>query len=50
LAREALKIRGFPFIISATAEADDSILGMQLDFVNAHYSNTPNGKVGVAMG
>jgi len=41
---------GFPFNISATAEASDFKFGTQLGFATAHHKITPRGKVGVALG
>jgi len=41
---------GFPFNISATAEASDFKFGVQLWFAKAHHEITPRGKVGVALG
>jgi len=35
---------GFPFIISATAEASDFKSGVLLAFAKSHHKNTPNGK------
>jgi len=37
---------GFPFNISATAEATDFKFGMQLEFTKAHHKITPRGKSG----
>jgi len=37
---------GFPFNISATAEASDFKFGTQLGFVKAHHKITPRGKSG----
>ena len=47
---ELCKILGFPFNISATAEASEFRFGMQLEFAKAHHKITPRGKVGVALG
>jgi len=47
---ELLKILRFPFNISATAEASDFKLGMQLGFAKGHHKITPREKLGVAMG
>jgi len=44
------EIRGFPFNISATAEASDCKFGTQLSFTKAHHKTTPRVKVGVALG
>jgi len=44
------KIWGFPFNISATAEASDFKFGTQLGFAKTHYEITPREKVGVALG
>ena len=41
---------GFPFIISATAEASDFKFGTQLDFAKAHHKITPRGKNDMALG
>jgi len=40
---------GFPFNISATAEASDFKSGMQLGFVTAHHKISEE-KAGVALG
>jgi len=48
-AREAPQNWGFPFNISATAEASDFKFGMQLGFAKAHRKITRE-KVGVALG
>jgi len=42
------EIWGFPFNISATAEASDFKFGTQLGFAKALHKTTPRGKVGVA--
>jgi len=47
---ELLEIWGFPFSISATAEASDFKFGTQLGFGKAHHKITPRGKVGMALG
>jgi len=44
------KIWGFPFNISATAEASDFKFGTQLGFAKSHHKITPREKVGVALG
>jgi len=44
---ELPEIRGFPFNISATAEASDFKFGTQLGFAKANRKITPRGKVGV---
>jgi len=44
------EIWGFPFNISATAEASDFKFGVQLGFAKAHHKITSRGKVGVALG
>jgi len=41
---------GFPFNISATAEASDFKFYKQLGFAMAHHEITPSGKSGVALG
>jgi len=41
---------GFPFNISATAEAGDFKFGTHLGFAKAHHKITPKGKVGVVLG
>jgi len=40
---------GFPFNISATAEANDFKVGMLFGFAKAHHKITPREIVGVAM-
>jgi len=47
---ELPKILGFPFNISAMAEASDFTFGIQLGFAKTHHKTTLTGKVGVAMG
>jgi len=47
---ELTDIGGFPFNISATAEASDFKFGIQLLFAKAHHKITPRGKVRVALG
>jgi len=47
---ELYEIRGFPFNISATAEASDFKFGTQLGLAKAHHKITPIGKVGVSLG
>jgi len=42
-------IWGFPFNISATAEASDFQFGTQLGFAKAHHKTTPREKVAVAL-
>ena len=44
------KILGFPFNISAAAEASYFKFGMQLAIAKAHHKVTHRGKVGVALG
>jgi len=46
---ELPKISGFPFNISATAEASKFKFDMQLGFAKAHYKITHRGKVGVTL-
>ena len=46
---ELPKILGFPFNISAMAEASDFKFGMQLGFAKAHHKITPRGKMGLAL-
>jgi len=41
---------GFPFNISATAEASDFKFGTQLVFAKAHQKITPRGKSGRGLG
>jgi len=43
-ARELSEIWGFPFNISATAEAIDFKFGTQLGFAKAHHTTTPEEK------
>ena len=43
---ELPEIWGFPFNISATAEASDFTFGTQLEFAKAHHKITPRGKSG----
>jgi len=43
---ELPKVRGFPFDISALAEASDFKFGTQLGFAKAHHIITPRGKRG----
>jgi len=47
-ARELPEIWGFPFNISATAEASDFKFGTQLGFAKARHKITPRGKMAVA--
>jgi len=47
---ELPEIWGFPFNITATAEASDFKFGTQLGFAKAHHKITPRGKVRVALG
>jgi len=47
---EIPEIWGFPFNISATAEASDFKFGTQLGFAKAHHKITPRGKVSVVLG
>jgi len=47
--RELPKIWGFPYNISATAEASDFEFGMLLYFAKGHHKITLRGKVGVAL-
>jgi len=42
--RELPEIWGFPFNITATAEASDFKFGTQLGFAKAHHKITPRGK------
>jgi len=42
--------QGFPFNISAIAEASHFKFGMQLGFAKVHHKITPRGKMGVALG
>ena len=44
--RKLLKILGFPFNISATAEASNFKFGVQLRFAKAHHKITPREKSG----
>jgi len=48
--RERPKILGFPFNISATAEASDFKFGTQLWFAKTHHKITPGGKSGCDLG
>jgi len=41
---------GFPFIISATAEASDFKFGTQLEFAKAHHKIAPRGESGHGLG
>jgi len=41
---------GFPFHISAMAEASDFKFGTQLGFAKAHHKITPRGKSGGVLG
>jgi len=41
--RKLPKILGFPFNISATAEASEFKFDMQLEFAKAHHKITPRG-------
>jgi len=47
---ELLEIWGFPFIISATAEASDFKFSTQLEFAKAYHKITPRGKSGHGLG
>jgi len=47
---ELPEIWGFPFNISATAEASDFKFGTQLGFAKAYHKITPREKSGVALG
>jgi len=47
---ELLEIWGFPFKISAMAEASDFKFGIQLGFAKAHHEITPTGKSGGSLG
>ena len=47
---ELPEIWGFPFIISATAEASDFKFGTQLEFAKVHHKITPRGKSGHGLG
>ena len=47
---ELPEIWGFPFIISATAEASDFKFGTQLEFGKAHHKLHPEEKVAMAVG
>ena len=48
-AREApIRYLGFPFSISATADASDFKFGIQLGFAKVHHKTTPRQKVGLA--
>jgi len=47
---ELPEIRGFPFNISATAEASDFKFGTQLEFAKAHHKITPRGKNSCGLG
>jgi len=47
---ELPEIWGFPFNISATAEAIDFKLGTQLGFAQAHYKITPRGNSAYGLG
>jgi len=49
-ARESPKILGFPFNISAAAEASDIKFGVLLGFAKAHHKITPRGKSGRDLG
>jgi len=44
------EIWGFPFNISATAEASNFKFGTQLEFAKFHHKITFRGKSGVALG
>jgi len=44
------KISGFPFNISATAEASDFKFGTYLGFAKAHHKITPRGKSDFGLG
>jgi len=44
------EIWGFPFNVSATAEASDFKFGTQFGFAKTHHKITPRGKVGMALG
>ena len=44
------KILGFPFNISATAEASDFKFGTQLEFAKTHHKITPRRKSGRGLG
>jgi len=46
---ELPKILGFPFNISATAEASDFKFGMLLGFAKAHNKITHRGKAGLVL-
>ena len=48
-ARGAFQNLGFPFNISATAEASDLEFGVQLGFAKTHHKITPKEKEGVAL-
>ena len=43
---ELPEIRGFPFDLSATAEASDFKFGTHIGFAKAHHKITYRGKVG----
>jgi len=47
---ELPEIWGFPFIISATAEASDFKFGTQLEFAKADHKIIPRGKSGHGLG
>jgi len=47
---ELSEIWGFPFNISATAEASDFKFGTQLGFAKAHHKITPREKSRLALG
>ena len=47
---ELPEILGFPFNISATAEASVFKFGTQLGFAKAHHKIIPRGKVDMALG
>jgi len=49
-ARGAPDICGFPFNISAMAEASDFKFGTQLGIAKAHHKVTTRGKSGVVLG
>jgi len=47
---ELPNILGFPYNISAAAEASNFKINMQLGFAKAHHKTTLRGKVGVVLG
>jgi len=44
------KFFGFPFNTSATAEASDFKIGMQLEFANTHHKITFSKKLAMVLG